>query len=666
MDVNHAASPKPIKLSTRWLVVLLSLTGITLGGVLRTWELLPAWDDHLPSSETKLIVGQAVASSVAPVPPQAGENVLQVGVMPTYTALPPVVRSIEPAPNGALFDLTFCSDEREDGAEGDLVQEGSNTLTATVTGTLPEWGTVDDLDYEWFKDGNSLSDGGHVFGSRTNTLTIDPVWMDDAGDYWLVASNAFGESLRSVTTEIIVHRALEILDEPRPTAAYIDDTAVLHMEAVGSPEVTYQWYAIRIENGAPELLFDGGNISGSETDTLTISNVQPTDCVEYFVEVTHPAPEDCGPNGPQIDSTLIRLQLILDVDDDAAPGGNGSPSAPFATIQLALEQFSFTGGTVRVLPGEYASTGDIPIPQSVRLIGSGADESTGSIIRGVGVGVYPVVEAAGENIEFAGFRVLRESGDSTGFHMHGFNNVALRNCVFAPGNTDPTTGHFVAIRAGTTGSGKKVVNNTIYGSQRIGLSFAFETEITIANNIIMMNGQGIQHGSDAQPNAAFRANDVYMNNGPCSSPPCNYVGINLEDQTDMNGNISVAPMFFDEGGGDYHLTAASAMLIDGGNNADAVVFLQNGTVAVTEIVVADSSRYFVGDEIEIDDQGALRTIVDVDRATGTLTLIPDDLLPDPGSGVEIKNYGPGDMDGQDRIIDFGGGWLIDIGADEVP
>jgi hypothetical protein len=53
--------------------------------------------------------------------------------------------------------------------------------TFSVTASPSEVG--EDVAYQWYKDGVALSNGGNISGADTNTLTIDPVSVSDAGLY---------------------------------------------------------------------------------------------------------------------------------------------------------------------------------------------------------------------------------------------------------------------------------------------------------------------------------------------------------------------------------------------------------------------------------------------------------------------------------------------------
>src|SRR5687767_3380066 len=64
--------------------------------------------------------------------------------------------------------------------------------------------------------------------------------------------------------------------------------------------------------------------------------------------------------------------IVIQVDDDAAPGGNGSGQSPYNTLAAALEAAKATSESVRIIvaPGEYAITETLTIDRSLDLRGS--------------------------------------------------------------------------------------------------------------------------------------------------------------------------------------------------------------------------------------------------------------------------------------------------------
>jgi hypothetical protein len=121
--------------------------------------------------------------------------------------------------------------------------------------------------------------------------------------------------------------------------------------------------------------------------------------------------------------------------------------------------------------------------------------------------------------------------------------------------------------------------------------------------------------------------------------------------------------------GDYHLESTS-LCIDAGNNSAAIMFTDETTAEGTPktIIVGDASKYSVGEEIEYNPSGTvgtLRTVTDIDTSTDTVTFGPA-LSDDSEDEITIKNYGFGDIDGENRIMDGddNGTLDVDMGSDE--
>jgi hypothetical protein len=73
---------------------------------------------------------------------------------------------------------------------------GTQIFSAEIQGSSP-------ISYQWQFDGTNLTDSGGVSGSQTSTLTLAKLQFSQAGNYQLLASNAFGTKATSVATLIV-------------------------------------------------------------------------------------------------------------------------------------------------------------------------------------------------------------------------------------------------------------------------------------------------------------------------------------------------------------------------------------------------------------------------------------------------------------------------------
>src|SRR6185369_1789995 len=64
--------------------------------------------------------------------------------------------------------------------------------------------------YQWRKNGSNISNGGTISGATTATLTINPAAAGDSGNYDVLITDGFGQSLTSTTAVLTVNT--------RPTA----------------------------------------------------------------------------------------------------------------------------------------------------------------------------------------------------------------------------------------------------------------------------------------------------------------------------------------------------------------------------------------------------------------------------------------------------------------
>ncbi len=137
------------------------------------------------------------------------------------------------------------------------------------------------LFYQWRQDRINLTDGAGISGSKARVLTIHNVGLGNAGVYSVVVSNAAGSVLSGDATLGVSFSPPQIIVQPASQSLLVGGTAVFSVTAIGDLPLSYQWQ----ENGTN--LMDGGQISGSATSTLTLSNLVETNDGAYSVIVNN-------------------------------------------------------------------------------------------------------------------------------------------------------------------------------------------------------------------------------------------------------------------------------------------------------------------------------------------------------------------------------------------
>jgi hypothetical protein len=131
------------------------------------------------------------------------------------------------------------------------------------------------LSYQWSKDGVGLTDGGNISGTQIPTLSLNNVFGGDRGGYSVVISNTFGSVTSVVATLSVVDPG--IISPPASQTVIPGQTVQLSVAAFGTLPLSYQW----LKDGVN--LNDGGNIFGSQSATLTLSDVSFGDAGWYDV-----------------------------------------------------------------------------------------------------------------------------------------------------------------------------------------------------------------------------------------------------------------------------------------------------------------------------------------------------------------------------------------------
>ncbi len=142
------------------------------------------------------------------------------------------------------------------------VAGGSASFFVMVAGTSP-------FNYQWQFNGTNLN------GATNSVFTLVNVQPVNAGNYSVTITNAYGLAASSGAT-LTVHSPPSITTQPASQTVPAGNNATFSVVAAGDPTLNYQWR------------FNGTNISGATTTSLTVTNVQLTSEGNYSVVVTNP------------------------------------------------------------------------------------------------------------------------------------------------------------------------------------------------------------------------------------------------------------------------------------------------------------------------------------------------------------------------------------------
>ncbi|HOV76057.1 MAG TPA: immunoglobulin domain-containing protein, partial [Candidatus Hydrogenedentes bacterium] len=220
---------------------------------------------------------------------------------------------------------------------------GSATFTVTATGTPP-------LAYQWGKDTVPIP------GATDASYTVSSATGADQGVYLCLVSNVVN-SVPSNEATLTVNDP-GIVQQPENASAVTGASVSFTAVASGSGVLAYQWQ--KSDDGTTNWfdLADGGNVSGAQTNQLTLSNVLDADKGYYRLRVT-------GTN--MIYSNVVQLQVsdpaiqLHPVSKTVNPG----ESASFTVVAIGtpigsdfLYEWRKDSATI---PGATANTYTVPL-----------------------------------------------------------------------------------------------------------------------------------------------------------------------------------------------------------------------------------------------------------------------------------------------------------------
>lgn len=273
------------------------------------------------------------------------------------------------APSGLIDELRVTTNWASATGGADIYAQPTNqTANAGTTATLRA-GAIGGapLSYQWQKDGGALSDGGNISGATTATLTISSLLSADAASYAVVVSNSYSMTTSTVATLTVNDPWITV--QPTNQAVSHGAATVLHVAAVGTPTLTYQWY----KNSAP--LSDGGNISGSQSDQLTITSFSSADVGTYYVVVF---------NG--LSSSITSSNAVVGLTDPSITAQPQSVTNIYGTTAM----FQVTASGTAPLSYQWHKTGFGDLSDGGNISGSHSNVLTITGVASADSGTYSV------------------------------------------------------------------------------------------------------------------------------------------------------------------------------------------------------------------------------------------------------------------------------------
>jgi len=162
-------------------------------------------------------------------------------------------------------------------SSGVIPTGGSAQLIVTLLrGTPP-------LTYQWFRNGQPLSDSKDFAGTGTDTLTISNGQTSDAGAYTVTVSNSAGQDTSSPFNILVGLTIVKNLGDRSVQAGSVVNWDIDVQGGLGN--LGFQWQKRNEDTLQWENVVNGGGISGATTDTLTFNTVDFDDEGLYRVLV---------------------------------------------------------------------------------------------------------------------------------------------------------------------------------------------------------------------------------------------------------------------------------------------------------------------------------------------------------------------------------------------
>lgn len=246
------------------------------------------------------------------------------------TNVPAALSDVTAIAAGGFFSLALVFDgpiQITQNPQSQALPYTSNvTFSVTATGTGP-------LSYQWFLNGGVVANNSRVSGANSATLTITNLQFADAGAYTAVVSNAFGSVISAGAVLTVVSPPFVTVQPPSAQTVGAGTNVTLSVSAQGTPPLIYQW------------LFNGTNLAGATSTTLSLSNVQRNASGLYSLLITNVY------GSTQVDLSLTVTDtppyILSQPSGASVPAGSSITLAVSARGSLPLRyQWRFNGQNI--------------------------------------------------------------------------------------------------------------------------------------------------------------------------------------------------------------------------------------------------------------------------------------------------------------------------------
>ena len=220
----------------------------------------PTWNPIWLELRFSGMGGSVIATGVAGgIDPNTGENLPALSIFSSSTI-------------SAGFNLFGClggppQPGSIDPASQAVVLGGSASIYALIPGCPPPT-------LQWYHDGVPLPGGVLTNYGNESILTITNAQRSDAGYYGVVGRNEYGEAATPSSLLTVLAEPV-ITAQPQSQSSFAGSTAALHVNAIGTPPLAYQWF------------FGGTPVPDASTSNLVLTNPQLSQAGVYTVLITN-------------------------------------------------------------------------------------------------------------------------------------------------------------------------------------------------------------------------------------------------------------------------------------------------------------------------------------------------------------------------------------------